>query len=128
MNAERELLHAYREWRRLAEAESQAIHSRNWTLLADCQHAIQDFQKHVSRLTLEARDEWKRAGENRAEKENNIQALVGELIAITRQNHSLLQAARTTAQSRLSELGVADCNLKRLHRSYAHSESSLQPA
>ena len=128
MNAERELLHAYTEWRRLAEAESKAIQSRNWTLLADCQHAIQDFQKHVSRLTLDARDEWKRAGEDRAEKEKNIQVLVNELIAITRQNHVLLQAARSHAQHRLDELGTAGRNLKRLHRSYAHSEPSLQPA
>ena len=128
MNAERELLHAYGEWRRLAEAEGKAIQSRNWPLLADCQHAIQDFQTHVSRLTLDARDEWKRAGDDRVEKEKSIQPLVNELIAITRQNHALLSAARNTAQHRLGELGEAGVNLKRLHRSYAHGGPALQPA
>ena len=122
MNAERELFHAYAEWRRLAEAETAAINSRNWSLLADCQHAIEDFQKHVSRLTLDARDEWRRRGENLDAKEKQIQALVNELIAITRQNHTLLAAAKQAAQTRLGELKEAGMNLKRL-RSYA-----LQPA
>jgi predicted RNase H-like nuclease (RuvC/YqgF family) len=118
MNAERELFHAYAEWRRLAEAETTAIQSHNWSLLADCQHAIEDFQKHVSRLTLEAREEWRRKGENLPAKEKQIQALVGELIELTRQNHALLAAARKIAQFRLGELREAGLNLKRL-RSYA---------
>ena len=128
MNAEQELFHAYAEWRRLALAETKAIQSRNWPLLADCQHAIVDFQKLVSRLTLDARDEWKRAGANCADKEKKFQTLVGELIEITRQNHSLLQAARGTAKMRLAELGAAGRNLKLLHRSYAHGAAALQPA
>jgi hypothetical protein len=122
MNAERELFHAYAEWRRLAEAETTAIQSRNWPLLADCQHVIEDFQKHVSRLTLEARAEWRRRGENLDAKEAQIQTLVNELIAITRQNHALLTTAKQTTQTRLGELKTAGINLKRL-RSYA-----LQPA
>ena len=122
MNAERELFHAYAEWRRLAAAETSAIQSRNWSLLADCQQAIEDFQKHVSRLTLEARNEWRRKGENLPAKENQIQALVNELIEITRQNHALLAVAGKTAQIQISELREAGLNLKRL-RSYA-----LQPA
>lgn len=125
MNAERELFHAYAEWRRIAEAETIAIQSHNWTLLADCQHAIEDFQKHVSRLTLEARDEWRRRGENLEAKEQQVQAVVKELIVITRQNHSLLEAARKSAQSRVNELREAGLNLKRL-RSYA--KGVLQPA
>lgn len=119
MNAERELVRAYSEWRRLAEAEGKAIQSRNWLLLADCQRAIQDFQKLVSRLTLEARDEWKRAGQDLPEKEKKIQTIVNELIAITRRNHERLLAARSAAQERLAEISTARSNLNRLKRSYA---------
>ena len=128
MNAEQELLHAYSEWRRLALAETRAIQSRNWPLLADCQHAIEDFQKFVSRLMLEARDEWRRTGADCADKEKKFQALVNELIEITRQNHSLLQTARSTAKKRLAELGEAGRNLKLLHRSYANGAASLHAA
>ena len=128
MNAERELFRAYSEWRRLALAETAAIQSRNWSLLADCQHAIQDFQKLVSRLTLEARDEWKRQAEDPAVKEKNFQKLVNELIEITLQNQHLLQAATATAKTRLAELGEAGRNLKLLQRSYANAGATLQPA
>ncbi len=128
MSAEQELFHAYSEWRRLAQAEATAIQSRNWPLLADCQHAIEDFQKLVSRLTLDARDEWRRIGADCADQEKKFQTLVNELIAITRQNHALLQSAHSTAKKHLGELGEAGRNLKRLHRSYAHGTSALQPA
>ena len=128
MNAERELLRAYSDWRRLAEAETKAIQTQNWSLLADCQYAIQDFQKLVSRLTLDARDEGKRSGEDRPTKEKQIQSLVNELIAITRQNHALLAAARQTAATKLVELKAAGINLKRLQRSYVHNEAALQAA
>ena len=128
MKMERELFRAYTEWRRLALAETSAIQSRNWTLLADCQHAIQDFQKLASRLTLEARDEWKRLGEDRAAKEKNFQTLVDELVEITRRNHALLIETRARAKTHLAELGTAGRNLKLLHRSYAHSAPPLQPS
>ena len=125
MNAERELLRAYSEWRRLAEAEGKAIAARNWQLLADCQHAIQDFQKHVSRLSLDAREEWKRAGADIAAKEKFIQRIVGELIEITRHNHAKLVTARDAAKQRLEELGTAGRNLKQLHKSYAPAREKL---
>lgn len=128
MNAERELFRAYFEWRRLARAETAAIQSHNWPLLADCQHAIQDFQALVSRLTLETRDEWKCLGADLVLKEKTFQTLVAELVGITRHNHVLLQAASTGAKSRLAELGAAGRNLKQLHRSYANGQSRLQPA
>ena len=55
MNAEKELLNAYRDWHRLASAETKAIQTSNWTLLADCQMAITDFQTLTSRLIIEVR-------------------------------------------------------------------------
>ena len=68
MNAESELLRAYREWRRLAQAETKAIQTRNWSLLSDCHLAIRDYRSLVSRLTQETRTEWQRAGCNLADK------------------------------------------------------------
>jgi hypothetical protein len=124
MSAEIELLHAYREWHRLARAETKAIQTRNWDLLADCQLAIKDFQSLVSRLTIQARQEWAGAGCNLAEKEQHVHVFVNGLIEITRQNQSMLQAAKTAAQERLEELGEAGRNLKRMQRSYGSLTSA----
>jgi hypothetical protein len=118
MNAEAELLHAYREWHRLARAEARAISTRNWDLLADCQLAIADFQVLITRLTAEARGEWAAAGLDRAEKERHIQVHIQELIALTRANQAQLQRAKDEACAKLAELGQARTNIKRLRRSY----------
>jgi hypothetical protein len=118
MSAESDLLQAYREWHRLARAETKAIQTRNWKLLADCQLAIQDFQKAVTQLTLQARQEWASAGQNLPEKEQHIRVFINDLIEITRHNQALLQIAKNTAQERLLELNEAGRNLRRLQRSY----------
>jgi hypothetical protein len=118
MSAEGELLHAYREWHRLAQAETKAIQTHNWNLLSDCHTAIKDYQIIVGRLTLQTRAEWKRSGCNLAEKEKNLHVLVSDLVDLTRQNQEQLQAAISVARKQLDELGEAGKNLKRLQRSY----------
>jgi len=118
MNAESELLRAYREWHRLAQAETKAIQTRNWSLLSDCHLAIKDYQLMVARLTQEARAEWQFTGCNVAEKEKNLQVLISDLLDITRQNQGRLQAALAKAREQIDQLGEAGKNLKRLQRSY----------
>ena len=125
MNAEKELLNAYRDWHRLACAEAKAIHTRNWDLLADCQRAITDFQTLTSRVIIEARKEWESAGFNPVEKERHLQVYIQELIALTRDNQSLLQSAKDGAALKLEELGLAGQNIKRLQRSYGHAGGLL---
>jgi hypothetical protein len=118
MNAESELLRAYREWRRLAQAEAKAIQTRNWNLLSDCHLAIQDYQSLVRTLTQETRAEWRLAGCNLAEKEQNLRVLVSDLLELTRQNHSRLQSTLARTRDKLDQLGEAGKNLKRLRRAY----------
>jgi hypothetical protein len=128
MKAENDLLQAYREWHRLALAEAKAIQTRDWHLLTDCQHAIKDFQSVVGQLTLQARQEWIRAGYNLAEKEQQIQVYVNNLIETTRQNQTLLQIAKTVVLERLDQLSEAGRNLKRLQRSYGGPSSGWSTA
>jgi hypothetical protein len=118
MNAESELIYAYREWLRLARAETKAIQTRNWDLLSDCHLAIKDFQAHITGLTPEVRAEWQRTGCNAAEKEKNLKVFASELIELTRTNQSLLQATLRNARKQLDHLGEAGRNLKLLQRSY----------
>ena len=98
MKAEDNLWQAYREWHRLACAEAQAIETRNWDFLADCQLASKNFPALVSQLTRQARTEWSRAGDNLAAKERPIQGFVHQLIETTRQNQTRLQLAKTVAR------------------------------
>jgi hypothetical protein len=118
MNAEAELLRAYREWHRLALAESKAIQTRNWVLLSDCHLAIRDYQSRASGLTRQARMEWQRTGCNLAEKEHNLRLLVSSLIEVTRQNQGRVQSIIATARQQLDQLGQAGKNLRLLQRSY----------
>jgi len=118
MNAESELLRAYREWRRLALAETKAIQTRNWRLLADCHLVIRDYQSLVSTLTRAPRTEWQSAGCDLAQKEANLKIMVSDLMEITRNNHVLLQAARGRVSRQLDELGAVGGNLKRIGRAY----------
>ena len=76
------------------------------------------FKPHIAELTREARAEWQRTGCNLAEKEQNLQVFVAELIELTRQNQSLLQSTLRAARKQLDELGEAGKNLKLLQRSY----------
>jgi hypothetical protein len=118
MNAEGELLRAYREWHRLAQAETKAIQTRNWKLLSDCHRAIRDFQTLAAGLTQAARHEWHRSGCNLAEKEIHLRALVSGLVDRTRRNHELLRVTLAATRQQLHELTEAGKNLQRLRRSY----------
>jgi len=124
MNAESELLRAYREWRRLAQAETKAIQTRNWSLLSDCHLAIKDYQSIVSGLTRAARAEWQRAGCDLPGKQKNLQVLVSDLMEVTRQNQALLLATVARARKQIDGLGEAGRNLKRLRRAYGYIPAS----
>ena len=119
MNPENELLRAYHEWHRLAQAETKAIQTRNWDLLTDCHLAIKDFQTHIGKLAQETRSEWRRSGCNLAEKERNLQVLVAGLIDLTRHNQGLLQTTLAAARQQRDRLGETGNNLRLLRRSYA---------
>jgi len=118
MNAEAELLSAYRDWHRLVQAEGRAIQTHNWELLAGCHLAIKDFQSVAGRLLPEVRAEWRRDGRGLAEKEKNLQALLAGLLDLTRENQERLRATRAAAREQLDRLGQAGTNLRRLHRVY----------
>jgi hypothetical protein len=56
MSADRDLQNSYREWRRLAEAEGEAIRAGNWMLVFDCQNVLRQLQPRIVRQRL-AREE-----------------------------------------------------------------------
>jgi hypothetical protein len=124
MSAERALLNAYLEWRRLAEAEGKAIRMRDWKFLLECQQALKKLQPFISQLSFAARSEWKKSGADFAAKEDLIRAVVLELIELGQRNKISLQTARAAAQAKREQLAAAGRNLKRLQVSYVSTRAS----
>lgn len=119
MSADHDLTEAYQEWRRLAEAEGQAIQACNWSLLAACQKALQNLQTRITNISSAARAEWKKMGTARKQREEQVNATIYELIELEKRNSTLLKSVRETAHQRLEQLDRAGHNLKRLQRSYS---------
>lgn len=119
MSAEKALLKSYLEWRRLTVAVGRAIHTRNWDFLLECQQVMQKLQPEVTRLTGEARAEWRQSGADVAGKEKNLNAVISELMELGKRNQLLLRAVRQAAQAERDRLEQAGQNLKRLQQSYA---------
>jgi hypothetical protein len=125
MTGETILLEAYQDWRRLAELEGEAIRTRDWTLMTDCQQRLSGLQPRILRLTDQAREEWRQAGVDPVEKEKNLRQIISSLIELELQNSSSLAAAKKTARTHLGQMDLARQNLKRVHRSYSPSSPAV---
>src|SRR5262249_35436155 len=119
MTAEQDLQNAYLEWRRLAEAEGEAIRAGNWMLVCDCQSALKKLQPAIIRLTGEAQAEWSSPDVDRTAKENNLRATVTSLIELERRNNSLLDTRRQPPRAVWQHSRAPPRGLRRVQRSYA---------
>ena len=119
MNAEQALRDVYREWRRLMIAGGRAIQRRDWNLLGECQQLTKKLQPEVSRLTREACEGWKRAGANLVIKEEEVNAILSELLKLAQRNQALIRTSRQAAQTERNRLKQAGQNLRLLQQSYA---------
>jgi hypothetical protein len=125
ITADATLLDAYREWRRLAELEGEAIRARDWSLVADYQNQLSALQARIARLTRQAREELQRAGFERAGKENHLRGIISGLIELESQNNASLAAAKEAARKQLDQLDSARQNLKRVQRSYSPRRAAM---
>lgn len=124
MNADYDLRRSYREWRRLAEAEGEAIRAGNWMLLFDCQNALRQLQPRIVRQTEAARREWTALGLDAVAKENDLSAVIRSLIEIESRNNSLINARRCLAEEELAKLEQASLTLRRIQRSYVPPDAA----
>ncbi|MGO8764249.1 MAG: hypothetical protein ACLQSR_03825 [Limisphaerales bacterium] len=124
MNADRDLKHSYREWRRLAEAEGEAIRAGNWMLVFDCQNALRQLQPRIIRQTEAARHEWATLGLDAETMEDDLNGIIHSLIQLERHNNSLIHARRAMGQEELAKLEMASLILRRIQRSYAPVSST----
>jgi hypothetical protein len=124
MSADRDLQHSYREWKRLAEAEGEAIRSGNWMLVFDCQNVLRQLQPRIVRQTEAAHREWTTLGLNAEVMENNLNAVIHSLIELECRNRSLIDARQRLAQEELAKLELASLTLRRIQRSYTPANAS----
>ena len=122
MSADRELQADYQEWRRLAEAEGEAIRAGNWLQVCDCQNALQQLQPRLLEHTAAAQQESAGAATTRAAREAQVRAWVAPLIELERRNFNLLEARQRAAQAEFGRFLQASQTLRRLHRSYAPAQ------
>jgi hypothetical protein len=118
MDVERDLTQAYEEWRRLAEAEGEAIRARDWNGVAACQQALKNLQPRISRLSPAVRKAWSAPGVNRAVKEQELNTLLHHLIQLERRNQTLIATMKEAARQQLDQFGQVRRNLHQLRRSY----------
>jgi hypothetical protein len=118
LNAERDLLAVCREWRRLAEAEGEAIRTRNWELCSACQKALQLLRERITALLPTVRAEWARPSGDGAARQQAFDDTLRRLIELERRNQTLLQSLRAAARLKIQQLSEAKIKLKQLQRSY----------
>jgi len=124
MSADRELHNSYREWRRLAEAEGEAIRAGNWMLVFDCQNVLRQLQPRIVRQTEAAHREWTTLGLDAEIMENNLNAVIHSLIQLESRNRSLIDARQRLAEEELAKLEQASLTLQRIQRSYTPANST----
>jgi hypothetical protein len=118
LNAECDLFEACREWRRLAEAEGEAIRTRNWDLCSACQTALQDLRDRVTALMPVVRAEWSQPGGDGAARQQSLDDTLRQLIGLERRNLTLLNNLRAAGHAKIQQLNQAKIKLKQLRRSY----------
>jgi len=124
MSAENDLREAYREWRRLAQAEGEAIRAANWSLLSACQKALSLLREQITSLLPKVQQEWTEAQVDKAARQEEINQIIRGLIEIARRNQILLRGLREAARAKLETLSETGKNLKQLRRSYGQTSLS----
>jgi hypothetical protein len=119
MDIENELQNAYREWRRLAEAEGEAIRAGAWGFVHDCQEALARLQSRLSPLAETARLHWDQVGPDGAPRRAALRGAVVQLIDLQRHNQASLLLRRRILSERREGLEQARRNLRQLQKSYA---------
>lgn len=128
MSADAQLQDAYREWRRLAQEEGDAIRANDWTAVSNCQGELQKLQPRIIHWTAEAQQEWSRLGVDRKARENSFRSVVSELIELEWRNNALINVLRQATLAELQKLDEANHTLKRVHRSYSQPSQPCQQA
>jgi len=107
------------QWRRLAEAEGQAIRAGDWPLVADCQRALRQLQGPLSSQLQQSRREWAALGSDGVNREEHFRSLLSQLVELEKRNLGWLASRRHWLSQQVEQLGRSSRNLRLIHRSYS---------
>ena len=114
----------YAEWRRLTEAESEAITGGEWDLLAVHQQRKQSLKVEIVEATEVWQCDWPLKESRRTEYERRFRPVVDELIQLESRNHELLCQRRHSAELERAELSRTRGQLRGVQRAYAGQTSA----
>jgi hypothetical protein len=119
-DAERQLLHAYEQWRGLSLVEGEAIRAGDWPHVETCQVAKARLQARITAATAAMRLHAARDGET-AVVEGRLREVISDLLARERQNESALAAQYRRAREEHAGLNQSVRNLRQVRRAYVGS-------
>jgi hypothetical protein len=120
-DAENAVLKALGEWRRLVEAEGQAILTRNWRALRDCHLSLQELQGDLSVQTQAARQIWRQLGPEGQKRHETFRSIILELTDLHHRNKAWLGSRKEQVARQINQLDSTNSNLRRIRHSYASS-------
>ena len=110
---------ALTEWRRLTDAEGQAIRAGNWMLVAECQNALAKLRSRIDRLSPSDTPATPQSGTKPLRLSPDLRGSILELIELQRQNLASLQERRRRLSEHVENLTSAGRNLRSIQRSYS---------
>ena len=121
------LHHLVREWRRLAEAEGDAIRTGNWALAQDCQREQAQLRSAIERLDNEVQAE--RRPQTTQELRSWVREEFAGLIEVEKQNLAWVELHREKLTERVLAAEKSRGNLRKLRLSYSSADpnSCLSP-
>jgi hypothetical protein len=110
---------AYAEWRRLADAEGQAIRAGNWALVAECQNAVATLRSQIDRLSPSVAAPRGKPSVTSRQRASDLRGSILELIELQRKNLASLEERRRRLSEHVENLTSAGRKLRSIQRSYS---------
>jgi hypothetical protein len=124
ISSTKELQDLFREWRRLAEAEGDAIRTGNWSLAGDCQRALAKLRSGLDRLRRPADASSQGQTEDPGICSDYLRHEFNCLIQIERQNLATLEVRRAKLSDLLAQADKSRRILRQLRSSYSPSPTA----
>ena len=115
MSARQDITDLLEQWRRLTEAEGEAIRTGAWLSVKELQAAKAELQRDMN----SAMEKWKRENPGAAPAKHPFRREVDRLISLEMRNSELLAAQHERVQRERASSDRALLTLRRVQRSYA---------
>jgi hypothetical protein len=124
MSAFQELNGLYQEWRRLSEAEGEAIRRGEWPAVEQCQEAKYKLQSCITMATEVYQSDLAHPGGDPLDYDRQFRGIVADLIQLEERNGKWLEDQKRQAREQLEELARTSSNLRLVRRAYASGRSA----